>query len=228
MKNICVIPARGGSKRIPLKNLKEFCGVPIIEYAIKTAIDSDLFDLIVVSTDHPQIRAIANDYPISVLPRSSATASDTASTVDVIHEVLSKTSGYKLDNLCCLYPCTPLLTVERLKRGYDLLGEGMTSSLAVVKYSHPIDRALILDSGMAVPINPAIYGWQTQRFTSTYYDAGQFYWTRMSVVNKYNDIPCGFIGAVEIPESETQDIDSEEDWKLAEIKYEYMLRNKKF
>ena len=124
MGNICIIPARGGSKRIPKKNIKEFLGKPIIAYSIKAALDSGLFDEVMVSTDDVEIADIAKKFGAKVpFMRSAKNSDDFATTFDVIEEVIQvyKTQGKRFENICCIYSCAPFITSEILLKAYDLL-----------------------------------------------------------------------------------------------------------
>lgn len=137
--NLAMITARGGSKRIPRKNIKEFCGKPILAYSIEAARASGAFEEVMVSTDDPEIAEIAKKYGASVpFFRSEATANDYASTDDVIMEVLKtyEKRGEHFDNFCCIYPTAPFVTGERLKQAMDLLADS-DSVMPVVPFSYP-------------------------------------------------------------------------------------------
>lgn len=217
--NLCIIPARGGSKRIPRKNIKNFLGKPIIAYSIEAAIKSNLFDEIMVSTDDPEIAEIAKQYGAKVpFLRSGENANDFATLADVIDEVkkhylkLEK----KFDNICCILPTAPLITVENLKTGYELLISKKADSVRpVVRFSYPIQRAVKLDDNEKVSMfYPEYQNTRSQDLEPAYHDAGQFYWLRFNAGLR-GDNKFGF----EISESLVQDIDTEEDWKMAELKY---------
>ena len=149
MSIIAIITARGGSKRIPRKNIKEFMGKPMISYAIKAAFDSNIFDNIIVSTDDTEIADIGKKYGAEIpFMRSAATGSDYASTYDVLYEVINeyKKSGIEYDNICCIYPCVPFLNGNFLKESYTkFLQNNYDCLLPVVKYSYPIQRAFIIN-----------------------------------------------------------------------------------
>ena len=151
MGNICIIPARGGSKRIPRKNIKEFLGKPIIAYSIKAALDSGLFDEVMVSTDDVEIADIAKKLGAKVpFMRSAKNSDDFATTFDVIEEVIQvyKTQGKRFENICCIYSCAPFITSELLFKAYDLLTQKKFDTVfPIIAYSFPIQRALRVNQG---------------------------------------------------------------------------------
>lgn len=228
MNNVCIIPARAGSKRIPNKNFKDFMGKPMVCYAIETALKSDLFSQIIVSTDSPEIMDIVDEYSetnLSFLSRMVENAQDTSTTMDVINEVLDYVAEEEYDQMCCLYPCTPLLTLENFHKGFLQINTFMEydCSMSAVRYGHPIWRAFNLRHDLSLsPIWKDQQNKPTDHLDPTFYDAGQFYWAKLHGLQE--ELPYGKVCAVEIPESETQDIDNEEDWIMAEIKYKYLLQ----
>ncbi len=224
MDNLCIIPARGGSKRIPLKNIKDFLGKPIVAYSIEAAQKSNLFDEIMVSTDDPEIADIAKKHGAKVpFMRSPENANDFATLADVIDEVKNEylALNKKFDNICCILPTAPLITVVNLKTGYELLISKKADSVRpVVRFSYPIQRAVKLDDNEKVSMfYPEYQNTRSQDLEPAYHDTGQFYWMNYTAglrgTNKY-----GF----EISEIYVQDIDSAEDWEMAELKYK--LQNK--
>lgn len=221
--NLCIIPARGNSKRIPRKNIRNFNGKPIIAYAIETAKLSGLFDVIMVSTDDSEIAEIALKLGASVpFLRSEKNSSDYATTADVIVEVLNQYEllDISFSNTCVIYPCTPLLKIEYLKNGYSMLTQqNFDTVFSVVKYNPPIQRALIITDGKARMINPEYELTRTQDLETTYYDGGQFYWFNTVSILRNKKMYNDNMGCVKINESEIQDIDNEEDWIIAEEKY---------
>ena len=224
MKKICIIPARGGSKRISRKNIKEFYGKPIIAYSIELAIKSDLFDEIIVSTDDFEISNIAKKYGAKVpFMRSKKNSNDTATTSDVLIEVLSKYDENKInfDICCCLYPTTPLLSIQKLKEGLQLLkNENYNSVITALKYGHPIQRAFSINSDKKINLNLNENEFKrTQDFKEFYHDAGQFYWFKKEYFMKKKSLLTGEVGAILVNELEIQDIDTINDWSLAELKY---------
>lgn len=222
-KNICIIPARGGSKRIPKKNIKPFMGKPIIYYSIDTAIKSGLFDEVMVSTDDMEIAEIAKSYGAKVpFLRSAKMSSDDAIINDVIDEVIVQyeIAGSNFDNLCCIYPCSPFITIEKLENSYQLLIEkSYDSILAIVKYNYPIQRAFRLSNDIISYLQPEFINFRSQDLKQKYHDAGQFFWAVSKVFKKNKNLVNKNCGGFIISELEVQDIDTEEDWKLAELKF---------
>ncbi|PWD97681.1 pseudaminic acid cytidylyltransferase [Marinilabilia rubra] len=219
MKNIAIIPARGGSKRIPHKNIKHFLGKPIIAYSIEAAINSDLFDEIMVSTDDYEIAEVAKQHGARVpFLRSEENSDDFATLADVIDEVKRQylEQGNLFDNICCILPTAPLLTVDNLKKGYDLLSNrNVDSARPVVRFSYPIQRALRLDGNKKIGMfNDEYKDCRSQDLEAAFHDAGQFYWMKFDIGLRGNN-KFGF----EIPETMVQDIDNEQDWVIAELKY---------
>jgi pseudaminic acid cytidylyltransferase len=223
MGNICIIPARGGSKRIPRKNIKEFLGKPIIAYSIKTALDSELFDEVMVSTDDLEIAEIAKKYGAKVpFMRSEENSDDFASTFDVIEEVITtyKNKGVKFENLCCLYSCAPFVTVESLKSAKKLLIEKKFDTvLPILAFSFPIQRALSQSKGKIRMILDEYLTTRSQDLEECFHDAGQFYWCKTKSVLSSKKLFTANTGGVIISELEAQDIDTDIDWKLAELKF---------
>ena len=222
MANICIIPARGGSKRIPRKNIKDFVGKPIIAYSIEAALKSGLFDEVMVSTDDEEIATIAKKYGAKIpFYRSAGTANDHATTFDVIKEVLTdyKQSQITFENACCLYPCAPLVTAEKLTAAYQKL-QYFDSVLPVVKFGFPIQRALKKEENDKLSFfQPEYELTRSQDLAESYHDAGQFYWFSTEKILKEKKILTHNTGAIVLSELEVQDIDTETDWKLAELKY---------
>jgi N-acylneuraminate cytidylyltransferase len=218
-----IITARGGSKRIPGKNIKDFLGHPIIKYSIDAAISAGCFDVIMVSTDDKEISAIAERFGAKVpFYRSEATSNDFASTVDVVEEVLLEyeKAGWRFGYGCCIYPTVPFITPHRLKQGFDILSDSDADSvLPVVRFSYPIQRALKIDNSRLSMIWPENMNARSQDLLPAYHDAGQFYWFKVDSFMKQKRLFMNNTVPMEIPESEVQDIDNEEDWKIAEMKY---------
>ena len=227
MGNICIIPARGGSKRIPKKNIKEFLGKPIIAYSIKAALDSGLFDEVMVSTDDVEIADIAKKFGAKVpFMRSAKNSDDFATTFDVIEEVIQvyKTQGKRFENICCIYSCAPFVTSEVLLKTYDhLIEKKFDTVFPIIAYSFPIQRALRVDQGKVSMILQNNLNVRSQDLEETYHDAGQFYWCNVNQVLNSKKILTHNTGGIEISELEAQDIDNKTDWKLAELKYKLKL-----
>ncbi len=226
MRNLCIIPARGGSKRIPRKNIKDFLGKPIIAYSIETALKSGLFDEVMVSTDDEEIKEIALEYGAKVpFLRSEEGANDFASTIDVIKEVFFEYEKLNkpFENICCFYPCSPLTTVDRLKEGYELLiDKNFDSVFPIMPFSFPIQRAIKLNKGKVDFFYPEYVECRSQDLEKSYHDAGQFYWLTSQLIKEKGDIFTENTGAIEITELEGQDVDNLSDWQLAEIKYKVL------
>jgi pseudaminic acid cytidylyltransferase len=218
---IAVIPARGGSKRIPRKNVKLFAGKPMISYAIRTALESRLFDHVVVSTDDDEIAEVARKCGAEVpFIRPRELADDDTATVPVIVHAINSCNdlGMDFDTVCCVYPCVPFLQVQDLVESSQLF----TSSDAqfcvpIVEFSTPIQRALIMNShGMVDTFFPGNESSRTQDLIVTYHDAGQFYWGSSKAWSANTSIHGNAVG-FPIPSWRTVDIDTPDDWLRAEI-----------
>ena len=226
--SIAIITARGNSKRIPRKNIKEFCGKPIINYSIEAALHSGLFTEVMVSTDDEEIAEIAKRAGAQVpFMRSSATASDYASTDDVILEVLNryKELGREFETFCCLYPTAPFVTAQKLQKAAKLL-ERADAVMPVVAFSYPPQRCVIINEDGELRMKWPEYAQTRSQDLETYYhDCGQFYFCRTKPVleNGTTDLP--HMAPMIMSELEVQDIDNPEDWTLAEMKYKMMQNN---
>ncbi len=228
--NIAIIPARGGSKRIPRKNIKEFNGKPILAYSINAAINSGLFDEVMVSTDNEEIAETAKQFGAKVpFMRSEKNADDYATTIDVLLEVYNNYAkkGIAFDYFCCIYACAPFVTANKLQEALNLLQQGNASTVfPIIQYGHPIQRALQIDGGFISMIDKNNLAVRTQDLQPRYHDAGQFYWlTSKSLLADKKLITDRSVGLV-INDFEAQDIDTETDWKLAELKYEFLKQKK--
>ncbi|MBB2145930.1 pseudaminic acid cytidylyltransferase [Pedobacter sp. LMG 31464] len=225
MKTIAIIPARGGSKRIPKKNIKTFFGNPIISYSILAALNSGLYDEVMVSTDDEDIAKMALKYGAKVpFMRSKENSNDFATTVDVIIEVLDwykENENTVFEQSTCIYACAPFVNPKLLKRSFELLNaKDADCVFPILSYSHPIQRALILQENGSVlafrDVNPNA---RTQDLTKTYHDAGMFYTFNVPKLYLSKSLRTEDSFAIEISELLAHDIDSEEDWLLAEMKY---------
>lgn len=222
-KYLAIIPARGGSKRIPRKNIKDFLGKPIINYAIKAALDSKLFSDVIVSTDDREIANVAEKYGASVPAlRSSEHSSDIAVIADVIEEVLKRqtATGQTYEFVCCIYATAPFVTPENLRSSFELIKNSKAETvLTVVKNSYPIQRSLLKIGSFLVLERPEYKNTRSQDLPTTFHDAGQFFWIRTSSFLKHHEIfnnkTVGYI----INEFEAHDIDTFEDWEIAKKKY---------
>jgi pseudaminic acid cytidylyltransferase len=226
-KKLAIIPARGGSKRIPRKNVKSFLGKPIISYAIETAKMSGLFDEVMVSTDDIQIAKIAEQHGASVpFMRSAGAASDHATTFDVIEEVLVNYQkiGIQYKFGCCIYPATPLLSCDTILKAYKLLiTKKYDIVFPVMKFGFPIQRAIrITSKSRASMVYPEYLTTRSQDLEPRYHDAGQFYWFDNDIILEERKILTQNTGTIELSELEGQDIDNESDWVLAEMKFKLL------
>lgn len=224
MNNIAIIPARGGSKRIPKKNIKNFLGKPIIAYSIEAALNSECFDEVMVSTDNQEIADVARSYGAKVpFMRSENTANDYATLADVVREVVEKyeLKGMTFENACCLLATAPLVSSEDIKKGYSMLNKNkdITILYPVVQFSYPIQRCLQLSEDGEISMKwPEYRNSRSQDLEKLYHDTGTFYWYRVKPwmagsIKRY---------AIVMEERYVQDIDTEEDWLLAELKYRFM------
>jgi N-acylneuraminate cytidylyltransferase len=230
MKKIAIITARGGSKRIPYKNIKEFCGKPILAYSIEAALNSKIFDTVMVSTDDEKIANIAREYGAKVpFYRSEKTSNDYASTNDVLLEVLEEyeNRGEHYDLACCIYPTAPFITPEKLKTAVDTLTKSDADTLIpVVAFSYPPQRAMVIREDKLVFKNPEYMESRSQDLEKQYHDVGQFYVFKTEPYKQTKNLMLGNIIPMEISELEVQDIDNPTDWEIAEIKYQKMkLKN---
>ncbi len=218
-----MITARGGSKRIPRKNIKEFNKKPIIAYSIEAALSSGVFDEVMVSTDDEEIAEIAKKYGAKVpFYRSEKTSNDFATTVDVIEEVINTyhDMGQDFDMFACIYPTAPFVTGKRLKEAVTELKESDADVLIpVVRFSYPPQRAMEIREGRLVFRQPENLSKRSQDLEPHFHDAGQFYVSRTESFLKNRGLMVGDILPMELSELEVQDIDNEVDWKLAELKY---------
>lgn len=230
MGNLCIIPARGGSKRIPRKNIKDFLGKPIIAYSIEAALKSNLFEEVMVSTEDKEIAEIAQQYGASVpFLRSSENADDHATTGSVIMEVIEnyKTQQQKsFEVICCLYPCAPLVQQHRLVEAYKKLNDSeYTSVVPVVPFSYPIQRALDITMSGLQFADPTTASKRSQDLDPKYHDCGMFYFATNEHLMEHKKFITQKTTALILSELEVQDIDNLDDWKLAELKYQ-LINNK--
>lgn len=221
---IAIIPARGGSKRIPRKNIKNFLGRPIISYPIIAAKKSNLFSTIFVSTDDIEIQKISMEFGAECpFLRTEATSDDFATTADVITEVLDKLSsrGQFFDHFCCIYPTASLITYKMLEESYHAFTSShATSLMSVVEQKNQVLRSLIMKDGFLQYKWPEYKTTRTQDLENLYFDAGQFYWVGcdsfLSTRSLVTDKCCPFV----VEDNVVQDIDNIDDWLRAEIKYQ--------
>lgn len=223
MRNLAIIPARGGSKRIQKKNIKKFLGTPMLELTIKKLVSCDIFDKIVVSTDDHEISKIAQDQGAEVpFLRSSHLAEDNVPTAPVIADMLAKYTNDKFDYCCCVYSCTPLLEIEDFTLSFDFfIKQEASFCYTVAEFPHPTQRALrIKDNGRLQFVQPEHELTPTQNLERLLHDCGQFYWGKSkswlggAKMHSYNAV------GYELPSWKAIDIDTEEDWSRAELMFE--------
>lgn len=221
--NIAIITARGGSKRIPHKNIRNFCGKPIIEYSIRAALDAQVFDTVMVSTDDERIALIAKNAGAEVpFMRSEKTANDYATTTDVLLEVIEQYDkmGITFENACCIYPTAPFVNAAKLKNAMAILQkDNRYSVMPVTAFSFPPLR------GMTIKDDKLEYKWpeyamtRSQDLEEIYHDCGQFYAFQVASFIRERKLVTDNTAGIVISELEVQDIDNEVDWELAEAKY---------
>jgi len=224
MSSIAIITARGGSKRIPKKNIRSFLGKPIIAYSIETALSSGIFDEVMVSTDSQEIADVAVKYGAKVpFLRSAKNSDDHSSTADVVEEVLLeyKKQGKEFDSVCCIYPTAPFITSERLQESMKLLKDVSADSIVpVTSFSYPIWRSFKIDSDGRIKMNwPENMNSRSQDLPPAYHDCGQFYCLNAPEFLTQKKLFMDKTFPIIVSELEVQDIDNEEDWKMAELKY---------
>lgn len=228
MRKLAIITARGGSKRIPRKNIRPFLGKPIMAYSIEAALQSGIFDEVMVSTEDEEIAALAKQYGAKVpFYRSEKTAGDFAGTNDVLLEVLEEYEkrGEHFELGCCIYPTAPFVTAKKLKKAVEkLLEEEADTLIPVVEFSYPPKRAMVIRDGLLQFGDLRYIDSRSQDLEKEYHDVGQFYCFRTEAFQKNRKLMLGKILPYVVSETEVQDIDNESDWQIAEIKYEAMQR----
>lgn len=227
---IAIITARGGSKRIPKKNIKEFCGRPIIEYSICAALDSGVFDEVMVSTDSEEIASIARACGAKVpFMRSEKTSNDFATTADVLMEVIEEyeKNGKKFEYMCCIYPTAPFVTGEKLKKVMDTIEEKKAQTLMpVVEFSFPPQRGMVIRDEKLGYMYPEYALSRSQDLEKMYHDCGQFYCLDVEAFKSSKKVVMENTVPFVVSEMEVQDIDNMSDWEIAEIKYQAMVKGR--
>lgn len=218
---LAIIPARGGSKRIPRKNLREFCGQPIMGWSIATALACGLFDEVVVSTDDDEISQVAAALGASVPFRRPAFLSDDhAGTLAVVRHAVQacRELGWQPETLCCLYATAPFVEAADLQRGLDTLADpALQYAFSATSFAYPVQRAIRVDArGRVDPVWPENIPKRSQDLEQLYHDAGQFYWGRADAFVRELPLFAPHSCAVLMPRHRVQDIDDEEDWVRAE------------
>ena len=232
-ESLAIIPARGGSKRIPRKNVKLFAGHPIMFYSIRAALESGCFSEVMVSTDDQEIADMALGMGANVpFLRESATSDDFAGVDDVAIQVLRcyQSLGMEFRTFFLILPTAPFVTAARLQEGQRLLLENeLDAVLPVTRFSYPIERALHIDaSGRLLMREPEHYDSRSQDLPPAYHDSGQFYWMRTAYVLEHRCFFAPRSGAIVLSPMEVQDIDNEDDWRVAEYKYAYLRERASF
>ena len=226
MGNVAIITARGGSKRIPKKNVKDFCGKPIIAYSIEAALESGLFEEVMVSTDSEEIADVAKQYGAKIpFMRSDETSNDFADTTDVLKEVLQryKERGRVFEKFCCIYPTAPFVTGKKLRDSYELLSEDdIYNVIPMVPFSFPPQRGMVRDGKYIRPAHPEYINERSQDLEEILHDCGQFYWCKTDAFFENPDFLANHTAPFILPDTEVQDIDNISDWEMAEIKYRFM------
>jgi len=227
--NICLIPARGGSKRIPRKNIRSFCGMPMIAWSIKAAQDSGAFDQILVSTDDVEIAEVARGHGAEVpFLRPEHLADDQASTQDVITHALDWVTkqGNHCEALCCLYATAPFVQPEDLRLSRQKLEDSRPGTVvfAATSFPFPIQRAIHLEEqGYSAMFQPECFSTRSQDLVEAYHDAGQFYWATPQTWSEVTNLFEGMRPLL-LPRWRVQDIDTEEDWQSAELLHQLLLQ----
>ena len=226
--NVAVIPARGGSKRIPRKNIKLFHGKPIITYSIECALKSGCFDRVIVSTDDEEIADVARQYGAEVpFMRPAELSDDFATTLNVMAHATNwlLENHQDIENICCLYPTAPLILVEDLRQGLEKLtcSNAYNYVFSAVEYAFPVQRAITLQSDKVSMLMPEFEQTRSQDLPKTYHDAGQFYWGKTRAFANKTPIFTGDSSIVVLPQTRVQDIDTLENWMFAESLYQHYV-----
>jgi len=229
LKTLCIIPARGGSKRIPRKNIKNFCGKPIIAYSILAALKSGVFDEVMVSTDNEEIAVISKEYGAEIpFFRSEKSSDDYTGLAEVVMEVIQdyKNKGISWDSVCCLLPTAPFVRAEDLKTSNEkYIEQDKDALIPVVRYSYPIQRALQIDDKSFLSfVHLEHLVSRSQDLAPRFHDAGQYYFINKDVLLREKSLFPKNTTAIELPETRVQDIDTAEDWILAELKYRMLSK----
>lgn len=226
--NLAVIPARGGSKRVPRKNIRPFRGLPMLAWSVRAALASKLFDEVMVSTDDEEIASVARAHGAEVpFMRSAKTSDDYATSVDVLTEVLDayRARSTTFELACCIYPTAPFITAEALIEGYQRLTQSTFDVIMpVVAFDYTIWRSLKrFEDGRIVLNFPENLNARSQDLPPAYHDAGQWYWFRVEAFERDRVLMGPNSGSIILSATQVQDIDTEEDWAIAELKHERLF-----
>lgn len=229
---VAVIPARGGSKRIPHKNIRDFCGKPMLAWSILAAQESGCIDRVIVSTDDPAIADVARQHGADVpFMRPANLADDYTGTTPVVQDAVRRliADGEQINETCCLYATAPFVTAEYLRQGLELLHASKAEyAFSVTTYAFPIERALRLTPAKRVAMrHPEHEETRSQDLEETYHDAGQFYWGTKAAWLEAKAIYAEHSVPVILPRYRVQDIDTLEDWERAVYMFEALQRQYK-
>ena len=229
---IAIIPARGGSKRIPRKNIKDFRGKPIIAYSIEAAQKSNCFDRIIVSTDDKEIANTALEYGAEVpFIRPPDLSDDYATTTEVINHCITwlKNKSCEISSICCIYATAPFISMDSIQKGAEaLLNPNISYAFSATHFPFPIQRAITLSSeGLVEMLQPEHMLTRSQDLTDAYHDAGQFYWGKADAFLANTPIFSNAATAIILPTFMVQDIDTPDDWIRAEAMHEVLERMEK-
>ncbi|MFH4963803.1 pseudaminic acid cytidylyltransferase [Gaetbulibacter sp. M235] len=223
MANLAIIPARGGSKRIPKKNIKSFNGKPIIAYVIDAALRSNLFDEIMVSTDDEEIANTAKAFGATVpFFRSTDNANDYATLSDVLIEVIDHytKAGKVFKNICCFLPTAALITPNKIIEAFHVLAKQKFKTVVpVIRFTYPIQRALKDVDGLLQMREVEHINTRSQDLEPCFHDSGQFYWLNTEAFLSEKKVFTSNTGYIELKEYEAQDVDTLDDWDMLELKY---------
>lgn len=225
--NIAIIPARGGSKRIPRKNIKEFAGLPIIAHSIKAALECGLFDKVIVSTDDEEIAQVARSFGADIpFMRPRELSDDHTATIPVIaHAIQTLQNDTVIDNVCCIYATAPFVRSSDLIDAYNaLLTHNKQYAFPVTTFPFPIQRGVKRDKqGNIEMFNPQHFATRSQDLEEAYHDVGQFYWGTANAWLEGKPIFSDIATTIVLPRHLVQDIDTPEDWMRAELMYKTLL-----
>lgn len=221
-KKVAIIPARGGSKRIPKKNIRHFCGQPMLSYPIKLAKECNIFDEIVISSDDEEILQLAKNLGAKPLRRPDNLSDDTTPTLPVISHAIKEIGLLDSDLVCCIYPATPLLESHFLLEGLNAITKTNNKDYAfsVTEFASSPFRGFSIDNDVLTMLFPKFQSFRSQDLKSIYHDAGAFYWGWAQSFLEHREIFSPQSLPIILPRLSAQDIDTIDDWNLAEIKYQ--------
>lgn len=231
MERVAIIPARGGSQRVPLKNIRNFLGVPILERTIKTLKESKSFDRIIVSTDHEQIAELALQIGAEVpYLRSKNLSENQTPTIDVVADAINRLNLYDGDVVCCVYATNPFLRIDAIRLGFKALMNNSDFSYVttVTSFPFPIQRALRIHAdGRLQMANPEYMMFHSQDLEERYHECAQFWWAKVATWVSKVGMQVN-VGGIYLPRWMVQDIDTLEDWEVAEVKFKVLEDSGRF